>query len=113
MYRVYEYFPGEPAASQVIAHHVFADKVSFPPQLANSSAKALVAATAETIFIIKKNGAQIATMTFAIAGTVPVFADMAAAVTFAPDDYLTVEGPAIPDATLSDISVTLFGERYL
>lgn len=100
-------------ASQVIAGHIFLDKAWFPAQMANSQAYALAASTGAAACIIKKNGGQIATMTFAGGNPVPAFANMAAAVTFAVGDRLTVEAPVVPDATLSDILLSLWSERYL
>ena len=100
-------------SSQVIAGHVFIDKAWFPPQMANSSARALVASTGAAVCLIKKNGVQIATMTFAGGNPIPVFANMAAAVTFAVGDYMTVEAPVVLDDTLDDILLSLWSERYL
>lgn len=113
MYRVHEHAPGTYTASQMIAHHVFVDKVRFPAQLAESRARATDAATAEAVCSVQRNGVQIATMTFAASGQVATFADMSAAVSFDDGDYLTIVAPATPDSTLAGVAVTLFGERYL
>jgi hypothetical protein len=103
------------AASEVIYGHIFTDKAWYPAQMANSKCRALVAPTGNCSCIIKKNGAQIATIDFTAGNPVPVFANMAAAVTFDPatSDYITVEAPAAPDATLDQILLSLYSERYL
>lgn len=113
MYRISEFSPGTYGANQVIAHHYFIDTVWFPTNLANSRARSLVAAIGQTIFIVQRNGVQIATMTFAAAASVATFANMAAAIDFVDGNYLTIVAPAIPDGTLAGVSVTLFGERHL
>jgi len=113
MYRVYVHLSGKPAISACACPYVFVDKVAFPAQLANSAGRARVAPTGAATFILKKNAVQFATVEFSAGNPVPTFANMASPVTFAPDDYLYVEAPATPDATLEDLGITLFGERYL
>lgn len=81
-----------------------------PASLTGSRARSQVAATAETIVTLKRNGVSIGTLTWAAAGTIPV-ASFASAVTFEIDDTFSLHGPAIADATLSDISFDLLGNR--
>ncbi|MGP9819170.1 hypothetical protein ACTZWW_04065 [Salinarimonas sp. NSM] len=74
-----------------------------------SYARAVTAATASTVFSVRKNGVQFGTITFAVGATAGTFA--ATETTFAPGDVISVRGPDIPDATLADVSVTLLLER--
>ena len=78
---------------------------AFAISAANSSAKARVAATAETVFTIKVNGSAIGTITFAAASTAGVVA--ISSPTVAVDDFITIEAPATPDDTLADIVITI------
>lgn len=70
--------------------------------VARSFARARVAATASTVFTVKRNGSQVATVTFAAGATVGVWS---AGVTWADGDFATVEAPTTADATLSDITI--------
>lgn len=67
---------------------------------------ALTAATASTVFTVKKNGASIGTCTFAASGTSGSWS--ITQTDFAAGDYLTVAGPTTADSTLADISLGLF-----
>ena len=55
--------------------------------------------------LLKKNGVEFATITFAIAGTVATFT-AASATTLNPGDYITLVAPGSADATLADIGFT-------
>jgi hypothetical protein len=62
-------FEDKPGASQVLLRIPFVRAVDFPDDLSGSQGVVNVAPTAESVFIIKKNGTQFATMTFAGAAT--------------------------------------------
>lgn len=110
-YIVGNYFGSVPVNSQLILAHVFGSVSStFPEDLTGSAANAETAATAETIFIIRRNTTQIGTITFAAAGTTGSFS-FSADVTFVQNQVLKVYAPASADATLGGISITLVGTR--
>lgn len=75
---------------------------AFTSTVARSLARARVAATTSTVFVVNKNGAQAATVTFAAGATVGTWS---AAVTWADGDFATLVAPAAPDATLADITI--------
>lgn len=75
---------------------------AFTSTTARSFARARVAATASTVYVVKKNGTQVATVTFAAGATVGVWS---AGVTWADGDFATLEAPATPDTTLADITI--------
>lgn len=99
---------GKPAANDVVLNLICVRVFNLPINLTGSAAYALVAATASTTFVIKKNGTQVGTMVFAAAGTTATFT-MGSATSFAAGDKLTIVAPASADSTLSDISYTLAG----
>lgn len=103
-------YPGVPAASVVLIRYPFPRAVTFPAGLTDSKGVAGVAATAQTDFDIKKNGASVGTMRFAAAGTTATFI-AASPASFAAGDILTVVAPATPDATLADVGYSLAGTR--
>lgn len=75
--------------------------------LAGSIMRSEVAATASTVFSIRKNDVQFCTATFEAATVVATFSSVAAT-TFAPGDKLSILSP-VQDATLADIHFSLAG----
>ena len=96
-------------ASGVLGRWTVGRSVGVPADFVGSKASSGVAATAEAVLNVKHNGSLVGTITFAAAGTVGVFSGPG--FTTAPGDILVVEGPASPDATLAQISLTLVGTR--
>lgn len=103
-------YTGVPTASVVLIRYSFPRQVIFASGLSPSRGVAAVAATAQTDFDIRKNGASVGTMRFAAAATTASFI-MASQTTFAAGDILTVVAPATPDVTLADIGFALAGTR--
>lgn len=68
-------------------------------------AKAGTAATASTVLLLKKNGTQFGTVTFAASGTTGTFS-ISGDTSFAAGDLWTMEAPATADATLADVTFT-------
>jgi hypothetical protein len=108
------YAPGLPGASQNLLHHKFSKAVTLGAFLGHAhEAGAASTATASTVFNIAKAVAaaptsfsNIGTITFAVSaavGTVSVTGS------FAQGDILRIRAPAVADATLSDVHVTLVG----
>lgn len=79
-----------------------------PAGLSGSKITSEVAATADAVFLILKNGTQIGAFTFA-AGAVNATVSFASAITFAVGDKLTIMSPDTQDATLSDVTFTFMG----
>lgn len=79
---------------------------AFTATTGNSSAKALVAATASTVYTIKKgtiaSPTTVGTFTFAAAGTIATPSITAGSI--AAGDTVWIEGPATADVTLADIT---------
>lgn len=84
--------------------------VTFPAGLTESQAGAEVAASADAVFSITKNGVEFATLTFQAASAEGVFA-CATDATFESGDVLRVIAPTPRDATLSGVAATLVGFR--
>lgn len=103
-------FVDVPAPSEEVIRHPAAVAFNLPISLTDSQFKAGVAATAETIFTLKKNAAAIGTVTFAIAGTSGSIS-FTAATAFAIGDILTMEAPGTPDATIANLGFTIKGTR--
>lgn len=90
---------GFPADAEVIGGGIAPYSMAILSQ--NSACKALAPATASTIFVIKKNGAQIGQIDFAAAATAGSlsFTDTS----IAAGDQITIHNAATADATLADI----------
>lgn len=114
------FYPGVPAASACVMEFVAPagiTAITFASSLTGSSGKALTAATAQTDFDVRKNattsanGTSVGTIRFAASGTVPTFIAASGFTLTGGSDWLTVWGPATPDATLANIGVTLYATR--
>lgn len=105
------YASGQPNEDEVILRHVFSDTgVTFPSGLADSRAVAVVAAEAEAVFTIEKNGSEVGTVTFAAESDVGVFSFVDPE-TFGAGDVLAITAPSSRDPALSGVSITLAGYR--
>lgn len=98
-----------PASGEMLVK-IFPPGVTFREDLTDSAAGAEVAATAEAVFSITKNGTQFATLTFGAASATGVFA-CAADTSFTTGDVLRIIAPNPRDATLSGVAATLIGYR--
>jgi hypothetical protein len=98
-----------PASGEMLVK-IFPPGVTFRSDLIDSAAGAEVAATAEAVFSITKNGTEFATLTFAAASATGVFA-CPTDTTFATGDVLRIIAPNPRDATLSGVAATLIGYR--
>lgn len=84
--------------------------VTMAANFTGSGAKAKTAATAQTIFSVKKNGAEVGTITFEASGTTGILATTGGTdVSFAAGDVLEVVGPGTADTTLANVTITLVG----
>jgi hypothetical protein len=107
-YGIVLFYPGSPDADELMLLHVLKRAVKFPVGLAESGVVSDVAATAETVFIIKHEGTQVATATFAAGQSVGTFT-AAASFVIPVDEKFSIIAPTVPDATLSGISFTVVG----
>lgn len=103
-------YNGTPADALVILRIEMVRAVTFPAGLTLSRLKALVAATGSSVFSLKKNGTEFATLTFGAAGTTATIV-AASETTFSSGDILTLVAPVTADATLADLYGMLVGTR--
>ncbi len=106
-------YVGKPTAGQTIFKMTAPIAFTFGANLSGSKPTAAdAAATASAVVELLKNGAQVATLTYAAAGVVPTLATSGGvAVAFAVDDIMTVKAPASADATLSGIYTSLIATQ--
>jgi len=74
----------------------------------NSQASSRAAATGNTTFTIAINGTPVGTILWSAGGTNGVFT-VASQLNIVIGDVFTITGPAISDATIADVVVTLAG----
>ncbi len=94
--------PGQPGASELLLRVPIARRTCLAIDLAGSGGSAAVAATVETDFDIRRNGASLATMRFAAAAGTAGFIAVIETV-LEPGDVVSVVGPTTLDATLADV----------
>lgn len=87
------------------------EDITIPSASNRSAGKALVAATSNTTFSIKKNGTEIGTMSVSGGATVATFNFPSDTDFIAGTDYLTVVNPASPDATLAIFGFSVWARR--
>lgn len=105
------FYIGKPPVSTVVYAKPFSIPVTFPANLAGSLVYCEgAAATANTIFNLKKNGTSVGSMTIGAGSRTATFS-LIGGVSFAAGDRLTVVSPATQDATLEGLSFSLIGER--
>lgn len=101
---------GKTTANQVLIKVVIPRTTTYVLNFVGSTSSAVVAATTQTVFTIKKNNVQIGTITFASAADSATYTSSAIN-TFAANDVLSIVAPASPDSTLSDISFIISGTQ--
>jgi hypothetical protein len=96
--------------SQLIAVLLPTVLLDLPAGLTGSRATAQTAPTATTVISVRKNGSEVATITFSAGVTVGTLA-AASAIALITSDELSFVGPATADATFAGLAVSLLGLR--
>jgi hypothetical protein len=95
---------GVPDDDEIIARWQVQEGSVLLPDLLGWDVQADTAATASTVFQVRREGSQVGTITFAISGTVPTYATTSnAAQSFTAGEFIDIKGPATADATLAGI----------
>jgi hypothetical protein len=99
------------AAGSLFGEIVLARPVNFRAAFTGLRGHARMAATAETVLDVHRDGSPSGTITFGIGASAGSFATSGGAETFAAGDRLAIinENPA--DAPLADLSITFLGKR--
>lgn len=109
-YDIALYDTDRPASGEQITKWVAPTAITFRAHLSESKGEADVEASAAAVFSLRKNGAEFATMSFALGASVAAFA-CAADTAFAAGDVLTILAPFPRDATLAGVAATIVGYR--
>jgi hypothetical protein len=104
------HLPDLSTAGALLAEIVLARPIDFQAAFAGSTGYARIAATAETILDVQKNGSNIGMVAFAAASATPTFA-LPSATSFAAGDRLGIANEDPADATLAGVSLTFAGTR--
>jgi microcystin-dependent protein len=108
VYDLISYYPGSPTNNAILSNLIMVRSVEFQTNFPGSYASSSTAATASTVFTIKKNGTSVGTITFAISGTTGTFAS-SGVINFVAGDVLSIDNQAIADATIANISISITG----
>lgn len=106
LYDVAFYYPGSPAALEALSRVVIARPCYLRDADAVSRANAGVAATGAVTLSVRRNGTQVATVTWAAAATTGAV-NVTGNQQFAAGEILDVINQDPADATLADVSITL------
>lgn len=109
-YALVAQYNGTVPASTDVLRFVAPQVFKCPAGIPDTQAESLIAATANTVFTISKNSVSIGSIQFDAGGT-GITLTFASAVTFVPGDLLQITSPAVADATLADITITLVCSR--
>jgi hypothetical protein len=102
------FFTTPPTTSEVLLVYVATEAITFADEFAGSTCSVGTNPTASFVMTVKLNGAAVGTITISTLG-VATFVTTGGTVVMASGDRLTVEGPAVVDATAANIAVTLKG----
>lgn len=100
---------GSPSAGQVIYADVLSEDLTFFANFGFSAGSCDTPATSTAVFDVRQNGSSIGSVTFA-AGAHAATLSTTSTICL-PGDIIEVVAPAIPDATLAGIWITLIGQR--
>lgn len=100
---------GMPASGAVLLTFEAVRSFNFPKDFAGSVASSASNATNTTVFTVSQNGTAIGSFSFAAGANSATFATTSAAMGIAAGDVITVTAPNTPDASLSDLRITLAG----
>lgn len=111
---IHSYYPGIIPASTNLTRNPLARTVTFPINFAGSYAVCNAASTSSTTFIINQiNGnvtTEIGQIIFLPGLTNGTFTSGTIS-TFLPGSIINIISPAVPDSTLSDVGIVLYGTR--
>ena len=97
---------GTNTASEVTFRMKSPRALTLPTNFTGSTAVAGTSATASAVYIIQKNGSQVATVTFGAGSTTGTFSTQSA-ISIAVGDQIKIVAPATADATLADIDFSI------
>lgn len=109
-YDLLMYFPGVPAASQVMGRIIVPRAITLPASLSGSYASSITSAAAATTLTLAKNGSSIGTVNFAAGSSTATFT-FTSSVSFAAGNILTLTNQAPADSALANVSLSLAATR--
>lgn len=104
------FYPGVPSASALVTRVPVARAITFSTATTTGRGSASVAATSQTDFDVKLNGASVGTIRFAAGASTGSFI-AASPITTAAGDVVSIHAPSSADATLADVGFVLAGTR--
>lgn len=101
---------GPPTADEILAIVPFTETVAFAANFAGSRGVCLTNPTAAATLRIFNGITEIGAVAVSVAGAVSFTTVGGTAKTFAPGEYMLVQGQAAPDTTLANVGIALHGE---
>lgn len=101
---------GAPADAAIVMRFIAPRQFTIPEDFAGSLGSSGTAATASSVFTVKRDATTEGTITFAASGSTGTFAQSTSGdMVIAKGEVVSIEAPGTADATLADISLTLRG----
>lgn len=110
---VYGSQSGPTISGDIVGSFIFNSTIVFANNFGSSRVCAEVAATASTVYTLRKNGVAVGTITFAPAGTIGTFVSSNVNTVFNQGEELTITAPVSPDATLDSLAWSISGLQGL
>lgn len=101
---------GQPQANELLMQYCVVDNMTLPQGLAGSVAYQAIETETTVFYTISKNGAAIGSVNFTGPSPDTITVTFPQDVPCIPGDIITINGPAVPDTTQADISITLVAE---
>lgn len=109
--RISLFVEGQTLASETLLKYCVVDNMVIKAGLPGTYTLDGVNSSADAVFTITKNGFPVGYLTFnGVTNGNNAITTFAADVTFAPGDTLYIIGPTVPDATLTDVSITIVAQ---
>lgn len=106
------FVPGTPVANQILMYHDLPVTITIPGDLSNSVAKCKTKPYSDIAFIIKKDGNAIGSINFTSNSFIGTFSFINPTLkTCSVGSVLEICNAAIPDALITDITISILGER--
>lgn len=107
------FMPGTPSDGAIVMKFIASRPFFLPDDFAGSRGQCGINPTSPVVFAVKKNGADIGTISISTGGVFTFSTTGAGNETFAAGDILSVVAPSPVDPALSDVVVSFFGRRNL
>lgn len=103
------FFTTTPQASEILAIYMVVEAMTLAANFAGAATYVGTNPGSSFVLTVKKNGSSVGTVTISTLGVFTLATSGGTAVSLAAGDRLTLEGPAVADASVANVGLTLKG----